>query len=155
MRQSTLVFVFNDKKQILLAMKKRGFGEGKWNGAGGKVEVGETMIEAASRELQEETGIIITPEKMEARGVLHFHFDKKPECNKDVNIFVSHGYTGDFQETEEMKPEWFDIDKIPFDTMWEDDIYWLNRVIDGESVEFEFYFDAEGYIEEYVEVYGG
>jgi hypothetical protein len=38
MRQTTLVFVFNEKNQILLAMKKRGFGEGKWNGAGGKLE---------------------------------------------------------------------------------------------------------------------
>jgi len=155
MRQSTLVFVFNDKKQILLAMKKRGFGEGKWNGAGGKVEVGETIPQAASRELQEETAIIISPEKMEVRGVLHFHFDKKPEWNQDVNIFVSYGYIGDFQETEEMQPAWFDIDKIPFDTMGEDNSYWLPRVIDGENVEFEFYFDADGYIEEYVEVYGG
>jgi 8-oxo-dGTP diphosphatase len=54
-----------------------------------------------------------------------------------------------------MKPEWFDTDNIPFDAMWEDDIYWLPRVIDGESVEFEFYFDADGHIEEYTEVYGG
>lgn len=54
-----------------------------------------------------------------------------------------------------MKPEWFDVDKIPFDQMWEDDIYWLHRVIDGESVEFEFYFGKDGLIEEYVEVYGG
>ncbi len=67
MRQSTLVFVFNPKNHILLAMKKRGFGEGKWNGAGGKVEEGETIVQAASRELQEETGIEIAPEKMEAR----------------------------------------------------------------------------------------
>jgi 8-oxo-dGTP pyrophosphatase MutT (NUDIX family) len=41
-RQATLVFVFNPAGDILLAMKKRGFGEGKWNGAGGKVEPGET-----------------------------------------------------------------------------------------------------------------
>ncbi|NCP77443.1 8-oxo-dGTP diphosphatase [Candidatus Gracilibacteria bacterium] len=155
MRQCTLVFVFNQKKQILLAMKKRGFGEGKWNGAGGKVEDGETIIQAASRELAEETGISIAPEKLEARGVLHFHFSSKPEWNQDVNVFVSHGYTGSFEETEEMKPEWFDTDKIPFDTMWEDDIYWLPRVIEGEKVEFEFYFGDDGLIEEYAEVYGG
>lgn len=74
MRQTTLVFVFNEKNQILLAMKKRGFGEGKWNGAGGKVEEGETIVQAASRELMEETGINIAPDKLEARGVLHFHF---------------------------------------------------------------------------------
>ena len=53
-----------------------------------------------------------------------------------------------------MKPEWFNSNEIPFETMWEDDIYWLQRVIDGESVEFEFYFGKDGSIEEYVEVYG-
>ena len=155
MRQSTLIFVFNPENQILLAMKKRGFGEGKWNGAGGKVEDQEAIIEAASRELLEETGIEIAPEMMKARGILHFHFVGKPEWDQDVNIFVSHGYVGGFEETEEMKPEWFDTDKIPYDTMWEDDIYWLPRVIDGETVEFEFYFGEDGFIEEYVEVYGG
>ncbi|MDD2917270.1 MAG: 8-oxo-dGTP diphosphatase [Candidatus Gracilibacteria bacterium] len=155
MRQSTLVFVFNPQNQILLAMKKRGFGEGKWNGAGGKVEAGETIVQAANRELAEETGISIAPEKLEARGVLHFHFSGKPEWDQDVSIFVSHGYTGSFEETEEMKPEWFDTDTIPFDDMWEDDIYWLPRVIDGESVEFEFYFGEDGLIEEFAEVYGG
>lgn len=74
MRQTTLVFVFNEKNQILLAMKKRGFGEGKWNGAGGKLETGETIAQAASRELREETGVEIAPEKMESRGILHFYF---------------------------------------------------------------------------------
>ena len=39
---------------MLLGMKKRGFGTGKWNGFGGKVEVGETVADAAQRELEEE-----------------------------------------------------------------------------------------------------
>lgn len=153
MRQSTLIFVFNPQKQILLAMKKRGFGKDKWNGPGGKVEPGETIIAAASRELLEETSINIAPELMEARGVLHFHFSGKPEWDQDVNIFVSHGYTGTFEESEEMKPAWFDIDRIPYDAMWEDDQFWLQRVINGESVEFEFFFGDDGFIEEYTEVY--
>ena len=42
-----------------------------------------------------------------------------------------------------MKPQWFNTDNIPFDAMWEDDPYWLPRVIDGENVEFEFYFDKD------------
>ncbi len=153
MRQSTLIFVFNPQKQILLAMKKRGFGMGKWNGPGGKVEPGESIVEAASRELFEETSMQIAPSSMEARGVLHFHFSGKPEWDQDVNIFVSHGYTGSFEESEEMQPAWFDIDKIPYETMWEDDPYWLPRVIEGESIEFEFFFGKDGYIEEYTEVY--
>jgi len=38
-------------------MKKRGFGVGKWNGFGGKVENGETVFDGAMRELQEECSI--------------------------------------------------------------------------------------------------
>eukprot|EP00056_Hartaetosiga_gracilis_P017259 m.6783 g.6783 ORF g.6783 m.6783 type:complete len:151 (-) comp5533_c0_seq1:454-906(-) len=51
----TLVFAFadEDRKRILLGMKKRGFGKGKFNGFGGKLEKGETVEEAAVRELQE------------------------------------------------------------------------------------------------------
>ena len=44
----TLVLVCNET-QVLLGMKKRGFGEGRWNGFGGKVESGETITEAAIR----------------------------------------------------------------------------------------------------------
>ncbi|CAN0403706.1 unnamed protein product, partial [Ectocarpus sp. 8 AP-2014] len=47
----------HDANEILLGMKKRGFGEGKWNGFGGKVESGESVEEAAKRELMEEAGL--------------------------------------------------------------------------------------------------
>ncbi len=44
----TLVFVREGDK-ILLGLKKRGFGKGKWNGFGGKVERGETIKQATIR----------------------------------------------------------------------------------------------------------
>ena len=153
--QCTLVFVFDEKNRILLAMKKRGFGAGKWNGAGGKIEAGETVAGAAVRELHEETGVAISPESLEPRGILHFNFPQKPEWDRDVHVFVFYGYKGGFIETDEMRPEWFDIDTIPYDDMWEADRYWLPRVIEGESVEFEFYIGNDGCVEEYVEAYGG
>lgn len=42
----TLVLVVQPGR-VLLGMKKRGFGAGKWNGFGGKVQPGETIEEAA------------------------------------------------------------------------------------------------------------
>jgi len=39
-------------------MKKRGFGVGKWNGYGGKLEEGESIERCATRELEEECGIV-------------------------------------------------------------------------------------------------
>ena len=37
MKQATLCLLVKDN-EILLAMKKRGFGVGKWNGVGGKID---------------------------------------------------------------------------------------------------------------------
>jgi 8-oxo-dGTP pyrophosphatase MutT (NUDIX family) len=55
----TLLFLITEDK-ILLAMKKRGFGTGKWNGVGGKIESGESLEAALVRECQEEIGVTPT-----------------------------------------------------------------------------------------------
>ncbi len=68
-RQVSLVIPVS-KGKLLLAMKKRGFGEGKWNGAGGKQKDGETIEETAIRECQEE--INITPKKLEKVAIINF-----------------------------------------------------------------------------------
>ena len=69
MLETTLCLLKKDN-EILLAMKKRGFGEGKYNGVGGKIENGETPEEAMLRETQEE--IAVTPTKYEKVGFLEF-----------------------------------------------------------------------------------
>jgi len=44
--------------EVCLAMKKRGFGMGRWNGVGGKVDsLKETVEEAAKRETKEEIDV--------------------------------------------------------------------------------------------------
>jgi 8-oxo-dGTP diphosphatase/2-hydroxy-dATP diphosphatase len=44
----TLVLV-RQGQNVLLGMKKRGFGVGRWNGFGGKVEKQETILDGAKR----------------------------------------------------------------------------------------------------------
>ncbi|CAM9501116.1 unnamed protein product [Choristocarpus tenellus] len=78
----TLVFCRREgkegKKEILLGKKKRGFGEGKWNGFGGKVEAGETIVEASCRELLEESHLTAHQENLSKRGLLTFHVPSYP-----------------------------------------------------------------------------
>ena len=54
--RANLLFIVRDEK-ILLIRKKRGFGAGKINGPGGKVDPGETPLQSALRETFEELGI--------------------------------------------------------------------------------------------------
>lgn len=94
------------------------------------MEEGETLEQAAVREIEEEIGVVIVPKKLENAGMLHCVFDGKPENNRDVHVFVVRDYVGTIQETEEMKPEWFDVADIPYDAMWDGDRYWMPRLLD-------------------------
>lgn len=149
MQKSTLVFVFsaNGSHQLLLAMKKRGLGVGKFNGAGGKTSEGETVERCAVREVHEEVGLKIPEEKLVHRGVIEFNFPSKPQWNNECFLFVVHeSFAGEFGEpveSEEMKPQWFNVDSLPFHSMWADDAIWLPRVLKGEFVKYRFWHDAE------------
>lgn len=128
MKTVTLLFLKQDNK-ILLAMKKRGHGEGKWNGVGGKLEPNETVLAAAIRECQEEIGI--TPIKPQLAGRLHFFELTEPDFHHHCHIFAAETWHGDPAETEEMSPRWFHINDIPYDEMWADDILWLPHLLEG------------------------
>ena len=73
MKLVTLCLLVKDDK-VLLAMKKRGFGMGKWNGVGGKVEDGETIEMAAARETGEEIGVAVETAGMKNIGNITFFF---------------------------------------------------------------------------------
>lgn len=133
----TLCMIYQHPK-ILLGMKKRGFGKDIWNGFGGKLNDGESIEEAAIREVREETGIKIN--KIEKKGIIDFEFKDNPEI-LEVHIFKADEFEGEPLETEEMRPKWFHIDEIPFEEMWSDDIHWLPLFLDGKKFRGKFLFD--------------
>lgn len=144
MLQTTNIYLFNSHNQILLGMKKRGFGEWKWNGFGGKNKGNETIIETAIRELYEESWVTIIASQLEKAGILHFFYQSNPDRNCDVHIFCAN-YDGAFIETDEMLPQWWDFDKIPFDQMREDDKIRMPKLINKEfPIDMSFNFDLDG-----------
>jgi len=138
-KHTTLLFLIKDD-QILLAMKKRGFGEGRWNGVGGKIEAGESVEQAAIRECQEEIGV--TPKHLERVANLTFTFDG---ATNDLwtHTFITREWDGEPVETEEMAPRWFNVADIPYAEMWEDDAHWLPHVLAGKKVVATFLFNAD------------
>lgn len=139
MQQATLLFLVKDG-DVLLGMKKGGFGKGKWNGYGGKVKYGEDIEEAAIREIWEECHVNVKDVRKFAE--LTFLFPMKPEWNQIVHVFISREWDGTPTETDEMKPEWFDVKELPFHAMWKDDQHWLPKVLAGERVRAKFIFRA-------------
>lgn len=135
----SLLFLLKDN-QVLLAMKKRGFGEGRWNGVGGKIEEGESIEQAMIRETQEEIGV--TPTVYEKVGDIRFdeYFKGEPTL-MHVHIYTATSWEGEPTESEEMKPQWFSRQAVPYDDMWSDDPFWLPLVLEGKKISADFKLD--------------
>jgi 8-oxo-dGTP diphosphatase len=134
---ANLCFIL-DGGRVLLIRKKRGFGAGKINGPGGKLEPGETPLQSAIRETQEEIGV--TPQELEEAGVLHFQF--ADGYSLLCTVFLARAHAGEPIETEEALPLWFALDAIPFEQMWADDRHWLPDALAGRR--FDAWFEFEG-----------
>lgn len=126
--------------KILLGMKKRGFGAGRWNGFGGKLNPGETIEAAAKREFLEEANIKVG--EIEKVGIIDFEFQGNPEI-LEVHVFRANDFTGEPAESEEMKPQWFNVGEVPLDQMWPDDIYWLPTFLAGKKFRGKFLFGKD------------
>lgn len=145
MKQATLCLLVReneDEKELLLAMKKRGFGQGRWNGVGGKLapEKGDkNIVDAALRETEEEIGVKI--KDFEKVGLIKFLFSSEQEEDWEMHIFLAKVWEGEPTDSEEMAPKWFKLNEIPFDEMWPDDKFWLPHILEGKKLKAEFVFE--------------
>jgi 8-oxo-dGTP diphosphatase len=136
--QAALCFILRDK-QILMIRKKRGLGAGKINGPGGRLEPGETPLEAAIRETQEE--LCITPLNLSERGELHFQFVDGLALH--CVVFTAEDCIGEPVETDEAIPHWMETSAIPYLDMWQDDQYWLPGMLEGKTFKGYFHFNQD------------
>ncbi len=96
------------------------------------------------RETREEIGVEVDENDLREVAVLDFFFENNKEWNQKAIVFFLEKWKGEPLETEEMKPEWFSVDEIPYGKMWIDDIHWLPRVLAGEKLDASFTFDKTG-----------
>jgi 8-oxo-dGTP diphosphatase len=141
MKRYTLL-ILKRNHELLLAMKKRGFGKGKWNGVGGKLRPGETVEHALIRECEEEIGV--TPTNFYKVAIHIFTFPRDGEMIRhEAHVFMCDQWVGEPEETEEMAPRWFSTSEIPYDHMWNNDALWLPLVLRGKKLQCSFTSDED------------
>ena len=145
--ETTLLILKKDNK-ILLVRKKRGFGFGKWNGIGGKLEKEETPEQAMIRETEEE--ISITPIEYQKMGIINFiEYYKKELAKVHMHLYIATKWSGVLKESEEMLPKWFAIESLPWEEMFEDHKFWLIPVLNGKKIDAFFEYDKNWNILQY------
>lgn len=170
----TLVSLRHPERGVLLGMKKRGFGAGKWNGFGGKVDPSDTTVESSAyREVLEECGIDLAafvkadaPAAVSSAAAvgaatparrlhvlrhvgLNVYRYRTIDVPMEVHVFeawLSDAAASSFVESEEMLPRWFPLEEVPLTEMWADDRYWLLQFLHGElQTPFLGRFDFQGH----------
>lgn len=135
---ATLVFLVRNRgDQVLLALKTKKIGAGCWNGYGGGIEPGEDPQEAAIRELQEESGAVVSPDNLEKAAVVDFHNTKTDgtvfTCR--VHVYLAHAWQGEPKETDEMaQPTWFNRLDLPLNQMMAADRDWFPPILSGNKI---------------------
>jgi 8-oxo-dGTP diphosphatase len=88
-----------------------------YNGVGGHVEPGETVRDAATRELAEETGILSN--NMTLCGMVNVNLPQ-PSDGVMLFLFTCHVLSSQTQSTQEGTLQWFKWDQLPSNQVVED-----------------------------------
>lgn len=133
-KRVALCFLFRrtpEGREVLLGLKKTGFGAGRIVTLGGKIEPGETPSQAAIREVAEESGIVVREPDLTRSGTVEWIFPAQPEWDMHADVFTATRWRGSAVPSDEVDPAWYRVNALPYAGMWDDAVQWLNRVITG------------------------
>ncbi|WP_308219819.1 8-oxo-dGTP diphosphatase [Arthrobacter jinronghuae] len=134
-----LCFLFRetpDGGQVLMGLKKTGFGLGRVVTLGGHIEAGETPEQAAVREVEEESGVIVAENDLTRAGTIEWIFPAQPKLDMSTVLFRAHRWDGEPTESDEILPAWYPAGEMPYAKMWPDSALWMPRLLAGD------YFNA-------------
>ena len=55
-------------------------------------------------------------------------------------MFTAERWQGEPHESDEIAPQWFEIDRLPFAQMWDDARFWLPQLLGGQRLSAEIVF---------------
>jgi 8-oxo-dGTP diphosphatase len=142
-----VVGLIHRDNQVLLGLRKKvsnNLGQSIIAGIGGKLDGEETNEQALVRELHEEINVTVTGYSDVGKAI--FLFPDQPKWNQDVEVYLIDSWIGEPQETEVIKPTWYNINQLPTTQMWEDNIYWIYNALNKKHFEAIFMFDKDSHV---------
>lgn len=116
---------------------------GKYNGLGGKLEMGEDVVTGMKREIQEEAGI--EAEELVLRGTINWPGFGKHGEDWFAFVFRIDRWSGTpFERNPEGTLEWVPVESMTSLNLWESDRMWLHMVFERSSQTFHGIAPYEG-----------
>ncbi|MHA7208320.1 8-oxo-dGTP diphosphatase [Arthrobacter sp. MDT1-65] len=130
-------------REVLLGLKRTGFGSGRVVALGGKIDGQESALDAAVREVAEESGIELAPGDVDDAGRITWSFPARPAWNMLAFLFTAGAGTATPGTSEEIEPRWYPVDALPWDAMWQDAPSWVPSVLEGRRIDASIVMDAD------------
>ncbi|HSG42280.1 MAG TPA: NUDIX domain-containing protein [Anaerolineales bacterium] len=106
------LLLFQDNKVLLLRRYNTGFRDGEYSVPAGHLDGGETVVEAAAREAEEEIGVRIEADDIQFSSVMH-----RMEGDERVDFFVriqkwdGQPYNAEPDKCDDLR--WVEVDALP------------------------------------------
>jgi 8-oxo-dGTP diphosphatase len=139
---ATLCYVKKDHHTLMVHRNKKpgDIHAGKWNGLGGKFELGETPEECVIREVREESGLELRAPHL--CGLLLFTNFKGNDWY--VFVFTASDFSGDLIDSPEGDLRWVpdaEMDSLP---LWPSDAIFFQWIEEGRFFSAKFKYEGDG-----------
>lgn len=153
MKLATLCYIRKDQHTLMMhrVKKENDMHAGKWNGLGGKLELGETPEECAIREIWEESGLIV--KNLSLKGIITF-----PGFSNDEDwytfLFVVDKFEGEMIDSPEGYLKWIPNDELLNLNLWPGDLVFIPWLEQPEFFSGKFVYKNKELVEHDVVFYG-
>lgn len=154
MKLATLCYLIDKKQDSTLMIhrikKANDYHRGKWNGLGGKFELGESPEDCAKREVREESGLIL--KNLRLKGFITFPlFDGNDDWY--VFLFTSDEFEGKLINSAEGNLEWIPNEKLTSINLWEGDKLFIPWLFEDKFFSAKFIYKNGKYFDHEVNFY--